>query len=112
MFNNDKSTFAQYYADQMNKQTPKTEAEMKGREMADDPMLEYFREKDRGKQGGSSEPSKIYKNPYPPNRYNIRPGHKWDGYDRSNGTEKRLMERESQMKAREEESHRMATKDM
>ena len=97
------------------KQKPRTESELRGREMAGDPMLEYFRQKEREKQaaeGATTTTKKVYRNPYPPNRFNIRPGHRWDGVDRSNGHEKRLMEREGQMKAREEESYRLATRDM
>lgn len=113
MFSNDRGTFAQHYAEQTNKdkQAPKTESELKGRKLADDPMLAYFREKEKEKQGADNG-AKIYKDPYPPNRYNIRPGHRWDGVDRSNGHEKRLIERETQMKAREEDSYRTATRDM
>lgn len=78
--------------------------------MAADPMLEYFREKNREKQGIPSGKA-IYSGQYPPNRYNIRPGHRWDGVDRSNGFEKKLLEREAKLKATEEESYRDATRD-
>lgn len=87
------------------------DAEMRGREMAADPMLEYFRQKEREKQG-QTKAKPVYKGPYPPNRYNIRPGYRWDGVDRSNGFEKRLLEKEGAKKANEEDEYRWATRDM
>lgn len=106
-------TFAEHYSESLKpkKSDLETDMELRGREMAADPMLEYFREKNREKQGlASSKP--VYKGHYPPNRYNIRPGHRWDGVDRSNGHEKKLLERQASLKANEEESYRNATRDM
>lgn len=107
-----KETFAQHYANQMNpsKSEAETDMELRGREMAADPMLEYFREKEREKHGNKDV--RIYKGLYPPNRYNIRPGYRWDGVDRSNGYERKLMEKEAHQRANEEESFRNATRDL
>lgn len=107
-----KETFHEHYADLM--KPTKTEAEsdmeLRGREMAADPMLEYFRQKEREKDGSRQKP--IYKGPHPPNRYNIRPGYRWDGVDRSNGFEKKLMDKNAGKKANEHESYRWATRDL
>lgn len=110
--NTGRETFAQHYAEQMKvkKSEQETERELKGREMAADPMLEYFRKKDKEKTSNQGPP--IYKRAYPPNRHNIRPGYRWDGVDRSNGYEKKLIEREAQIKAREGESFKWATRDL
>lgn len=86
------------------------EEELKKREIADDPMLEYFRDKERKDKGLPSKP--VYKGPFPPNRYNIRPGHRWDGVDRSNGYETKLLDKESSKKLKEEQEYRSATRDL
>merc|ERR1711881_315508 len=64
------------------------EAYQKSIKRIDDPMEKFFREKAekrRRKVGGMP----VYKGVYEPNRYNIRPGHRWDGVDRGNGFEKK-----------------------
>lgn len=110
--NSGKETFAQHYANQLRppKSDADTDQELRGREMAADPMLAYFREKEREKQGNKN--IQVYKGQYPPNRYNIRPGFRWDGVDRSNGHEKKLIEKELDKKAGEEEAYRDATRDL
>lgn len=108
--NSGKESFHEHYSSMGKPAKVDNDSELRGREMAADPMLEYFREKERAKQVGSQIP--IYKGPYYPNRYNIRPGYRWDGVDRSNGFEKKLMEKNADKKASEEESYRMATRDL
>ena len=48
----------------------------------------------------------------PPNRYGILPGYRWDGVDRSNGFEGRLMTQGASKKALEEEAYKWSTEDM
>jgi pre-mRNA-splicing factor CWC26 len=90
---------------------------LKNVEREDDPMLEYLRSK---KEGNLDEDGMIvvktkatYKGPPPPlNRYNILPGSRWDGVDRSNGFEKRYYESIAKKKAIQEEAYKWSTEDM
>ncbi|EMD58305.1 hypothetical protein GGP41_009710 [Bipolaris sorokiniana] len=59
--------------------------ELKERDHWNDPAMGFLRKK---KAGRSITGKPLYKGPFQPNRYNIRPGHRWDGIDRSNGFEK------------------------
>lgn len=49
-----------------------------------DPAAGFLRKK---KAGRSITGKPLYKGPSTPNRYNIMPGHRWDGVDRGNGFE-------------------------
>ncbi|RKP19924.1 hypothetical protein ROZALSC1DRAFT_13350 [Rozella allomycis CSF55] len=53
-----------------------------------------------------------YQGPFPPNRFNIKPGHKWDGIDRSNGFEKKYFDQLYINKTREHEAYKMGSVDM
>ncbi len=59
--------------------------ELKERERWNDPAAEFLEKKKAGKSV-SGKP--LYKGPAAPNRYGIRPGHRWDGVDRGIGFEK------------------------
>ena len=48
----------------------------------------------------------------PPNRFNIMPGYRWDGVDRSNGFEKEFYSRISQKKATAEDAFKWSVEDM
>lgn len=59
--------------------------DLKKRERWDDPAAGFL---EKRKEGKSVSGKPLYKGPAAPNRYGIRPGHRWDGVDRGNGFEK------------------------
>lgn len=86
---------------------------LKNQERLDDPMLEYFRKKkqdDNRKKGVQEKPK--YVGQFADNRYNIPPGFRWDGVDRSNGYEKKYFSMINSKKSLEEEAYRYSTEDM
>lgn len=74
---------------------------------ADDPALAFLTKK---RVQGPQKPK--YKGPWPPNRYGIAPGYRWDGVDRGNGFEKRVMERKAELARRDNESRAWGQADM
>uniref|UniRef100_A0A1B0GK13 BUD13 homolog n=1 Tax=Lutzomyia longipalpis TaxID=7200 RepID=A0A1B0GK13_LUTLO len=86
---------------------------LKQQEREGDPMLEYIRQKEREKQKDSKTATMpTYRGPYPDNRFNIRPGYRWDGVDRSNGYEKKWFDVQNKKKALQEEAYRYSTEDL
>ncbi|KAI9375529.1 Pre-mRNA-splicing factor of RES complex-domain-containing protein [Aspergillus egyptiacus] len=60
--------------------------ELKAQDRWNDPAAQFLTKKKGGGVSVSGRP--LYKGAFEPNRYGIRPGHRWDGVDRSNGFEK------------------------
>ena len=48
----------------------------------------------------------------PPNRFNIRPAHNWDGVDRSNGFEAEYFRNIGAKALRDKEAYKWSTEDM
>ena len=60
--------------------------EMRAKERWNDPAAQFLTE--RRDAGASITGKPLYRGAFQPNRYGIRPGHRWDGVDRANGFEK------------------------
>lgn len=80
-------------------------------------MLAYLKKKkpedhNVNKTEGKTLKPKYKGPPAPPNRYNIQPGPKWDGVDRSNGFEKKYFESINAKKVFEQEAYKWSTEDM
>ncbi|KAJ5130036.1 Bud13 [Penicillium bovifimosum] len=60
--------------------------EMRARDRWNDPAAEFLTA--RREKGASMTGRPLYQGAFQPNRYGIRPGHRWDGVDRGNGFEK------------------------
>jgi len=60
--------------------------ELRARERWNDPAAEFLTQKAATSASVTGKP--LYRGAFQPNRYGIRPGHRWDGVDRANGFEK------------------------
>ncbi|XP_014611935.1 PREDICTED: BUD13 homolog [Polistes canadensis] len=84
---------------------------LREQEKEGDPMLEYIRNK-KIKEGKIKPDELRYQGSYMPNRFGIKPGHRWDGVDRSNGYEKKWFDAQNAKTALQEEAYRWSTADM
>jgi len=78
---------------------------------AEDPMAAYIRNKAAKSQTTKQYPK--YTGPAPaPNRFNIAPGYRWDGVDRSNGFEAKYYNSISNSKADNDDYYKWSVSDM
>ncbi|CAL8268033.1 unnamed protein product [Merluccius merluccius] len=87
---------------------------LREQEREGDPMAAMLRrKKDRNAklQGVKERPR--YKGPLPPpNRFNLQPGYRWDGVDRSNGFEQKRYTRMADKSALQDEAYKWSVEDM
>ncbi|TGZ82726.1 hypothetical protein EX30DRAFT_328512 [Ascodesmis nigricans] len=74
--------------------------EMKEEERWADPALAFLTKRKDGARSKTGR--KTYQGAAPPNRFGIRPGHRWDGVDRGNGFEKKWFLAQNKLKEKKE----------
>ncbi|KAG0005149.1 hypothetical protein BGZ80_010281 [Entomortierella chlamydospora] len=84
--------------------------ELKERERWNDPAAMFLTGTKKSKKSVRRYP--VYQGNIPPNRFNIRPGYRWDGVDRSNGFEKSYFQRINAQKNKAMEAHMWSVEDM
>ncbi|KIY64830.1 hypothetical protein CYLTODRAFT_357845 [Cylindrobasidium torrendii FP15055 ss-10] len=83
--------------------------DLKAKELWNDPAAAFLTKKSKSK--GPRLPE--YSGPTPPpNRFNIKPGYRWDGVDRSNGFEAKYFQQQNVRKRTTHEGHMWSTEDM
>jgi pre-mRNA-splicing factor CWC26 len=79
-----------------------------------DPMAVYAARNQIKARVASGKPERpVYKGPSPkPNRFGIGPGYRWDGVDRGNGFEDKVLASKYSSAHKKEEAYRWSTQDM
>ncbi|KAF9532521.1 Pre-mRNA-splicing factor of RES complex-domain-containing protein [Crepidotus variabilis] len=82
--------------------------DLKAKELWNDPAAAFLTKK---RSKGPRRPAYTGPPP-PPNRFNIKPGYRWDGVDRSNGFEKKYFQSLNAKKRKGAESYQWSVDDM
>jgi pre-mRNA-splicing factor CWC26 len=95
---------------------PKLELWKKEQLREGDPMAAYFLKK-KDKDASARDPGKpskpIYRGPNAPvNRFGLRPGYRWDGIDRGNGFENKVLNKGSEKISNKEDEYLWSVADM
>jgi pre-mRNA-splicing factor CWC26 len=90
------------------------DAALKDEIRKDDPMAKYAMKKQASKRKAAGlDDRPVYKGPPPkPNRFGIRPGYRWDGVDRGNGWEDKLLAKQYSNSQRKEQAYKWSSADM
>uniref|UniRef100_A0A8C3I5E1 BUD13 homolog n=1 Tax=Chrysemys picta bellii TaxID=8478 RepID=A0A8C3I5E1_CHRPI len=85
---------------------------LREKEREGDPMANFIRKK-KAKESKDKKEKPRYNGPAPPlNRFNLWPGYRWDGVDRSNGFEQKRFARLASKKAVQELAYKWSVEDM
>uniref|UniRef100_K7G569 BUD13 homolog n=1 Tax=Pelodiscus sinensis TaxID=13735 RepID=K7G569_PELSI len=85
---------------------------LREQEREGDPMANFLRKK-KAKESQEKKEKPRYNGPAPPlNRFNLWPGYRWDGVDRSNGFEQKRFARLASKKAVQELAYKWSVEDM
>jgi len=79
----------------MNQVDSKLDAELRNRVLEDDPMLAFIKRTPQAQLTATGKP-KYAGPPAAPNRFGLAPGFRWDGVDRGNGWEAKLLRRRNE----------------